>query len=157
MAQVYLQTWQDTYTGLVPIGYLFEMSARRLEQGFLNEIKSQRAVSYVAEAGGAVIGLISGGFARQTDDIYDGEIYALYVLKNYQRRGIGTRLASGLAEGLNRCGIYSMLVWVLENNPYRRFYEKINGVYLRKQHMPFAGEVLDTVAYGWIDTRLIAD
>ncbi len=156
MAQVYVQTWQDTYTGLVPIDYLFGMSPRQLERGFLNEMQSKRAFSYVAEDTGGVIGFISGGYARQSDDIYNGEIYALYVLKNYQRQGVGKNLVSGLAEGLNRCGVYSMLVWVLEHNPYRRFYEKINGMYLRRQRMPFAGEVLDTVAYGWIDTRLIA-
>jgi hypothetical protein len=28
-------------------------------------------------------------------------------------------------------------------------------MYLRKQQMPFSGEMLDTVAYGWIDTNLI--
>jgi hypothetical protein len=28
-------------------------------------------------------------------------------------------------------------------------------MYLRKQQMPFSGEMLDTVAYGWIDTGLI--
>jgi hypothetical protein len=48
-----------------------------------------------------------------------------------------------------------MLVWVLEHNPYRRFNEKLNGMYLRKKRMPFSGEMLDTVAYGWIDTGLI--
>jgi hypothetical protein len=28
-------------------------------------------------------------------------------------------------------------------------------MYLRKQRMPFSGEMLDTVAYAWIDTNLI--
>jgi GNAT superfamily N-acetyltransferase len=87
--------------------------------------------------------------------VYNGEIFALYVLKNYQRQGVGTKLVSVLAKQLNQFGIYSMLVRVLEHNPYRRFYEKINGIYLRKHHMPFAGEVLDVAAYGWIDTGLI--
>lgn len=156
MARVYVQTWQDTYLGLVPFGYLYEMSVRRLEPGFLNDIRNKHAVSYVAEARSSVIGFVSGGYARQGDHIYDGEIYALYVLNDNQRQGIGTRLVAALATDLNRRGIHSMLVWVLEHNPYRRFYEKLNGVYLRKQRLPFAGEVLDTVAYGWIDTGLIA-
>jgi GNAT superfamily N-acetyltransferase len=77
------------------------------------------------------------------------------VLKNYQRKGVGTKLVSALAKQLNQFGIFSMLVRVLEDNPYRRFYEKINGIYLRKHYMPFAGEVLDVAAYGWIDTSLI--
>ena len=156
MAHVYVQTWQDTYLGLVPFGYLYAMSAGELERGFLNETRSKHAFSYVAEDAGEVRGFISGGYSRQADDIYDGEIYALYVLKNHQRQGIGTQLVLALAAALNRCDIHSMLVWVLEHNPCRRFYERLNGMLLRKKRLPFAGEMLDTIAYGWIDTSLIA-
>lgn len=152
---IYIRTWRDTYLGLVPFGYLYSMSLDRLEQGFINELKSKKAISYVAEDAGEIVGFVSGGYERQGDDIYNGEIYALYVLKNHQRQGIGAELVSALASKLNHFGIYSMLVWVLEHNPYRRFYEKISGMYLRKKRMPFSGEMLDTVAYGWIDTGLI--
>jgi GNAT superfamily N-acetyltransferase len=152
---IYIRTWQDTYLGLVPFGCLYSMSATQLEQGFMNELKSKKVISYVAEDAGDVVGFVSGGYERRGDDVYNGEIYALYVLKNHQRQGIGAGLVSSLATKLNHFGIYSMLVWVLEHNPYRRFYERISGVYLRKQRMPFSGEMLDTVAYGWIDTNLI--
>lgn len=152
---IYIHTWQGTYLGLVPFGYLYSMSLGRLEQGFISELESKKVISYVAEDAGEVVGFVSGGYERQGNDIYSGEIYALYVLKNHQRQGIGAELVSALANQLNHFGIYSMLVWVLEHNPYRRFYEKIDGMYLRKQRMPFSGEMLDTVAYGWIDTNLI--
>src|SRR5210317_168066 len=150
MSRLYIQAWQETYLGLVPFDYLYAMSLSRLEQGFINELKSNKAISYVAEDAGEVLGFVSGGYERQGD-----EIYTLYVLKNLQRQGIGSELVSALANRLNHFGIYSMLVWVLEHNPYRRFYEKISGMYLRKQRMPFSGKMLDTVAYGWIDTKLI--
>ncbi len=156
MAHVYVQTWKDTYLGLVPFGYLYAMSSREMENGFVNEAQSKRVFNFVAEEAGEVIGFISGGYARQNDDIYKGEIYALYVLKKFQRQGIGTHLVLALATAFNRCDINSMFVWVLEHNPCRRFYERLNGMYLRKKRLPFAGELLDTVAYGWIDTSLIA-
>jgi GNAT superfamily N-acetyltransferase len=152
---IYIRTWRDTYLGLVPFGYLYSMSVDRLEQGFINELKSKKVISYVAEEAEEVVGFVSGGYERQGDDIYMGEIYALYVLKSHQRQGVGAELVSALANKLNHFGIYSMLVWVLEHNPYRRFYEKLSGMYLRKKRMPFSGEMLDTVAYGWIDTGLI--
>ena len=156
IAHVYVKTWQDTYLGLIPFGYLYAMSARELEKGFEYETRSKRVFNFVAEEAGEVIGFISGGYARHADDIYEGEIYALYVLKNHQRQGIGTQLVLALATAFNRCGITSMLVWVLEHNPCRRFYERLNGMYLRKKRLPFAGEMLDTVAYGWIDTGLLS-
>ena len=77
------------------------------------------------------------------------------MLKDHQRQGAGLELVSALVAQFYHFGIHSMLVQVLEANPYRRFYEKINGIYLRKQQIPFAGEMLDTAAYGWIDTSLI--
>jgi len=118
------------------------------------ELESKKVISYVAEDAGEVLGFVSGGYERQGDYVYNGEIYALYVLKNYQRQGVGTKLVSTLAKQLNQFSIYSMLVRVLEHNPYRRFYEKVNGIYLRKHHMPFAGELLNVAAYGWIDSSL---
>ena len=155
ISSIYIRTWRDTYFGLVPFDYLYSMSVDRLEQGFINELKSKKVISYVAEDAGEVVGFVSGGYERQGDDIYNGEIYALYVLKSHQRQGIGAELVSALANKLNHFGIYSMLVWVLEHNPYRRFYEKISGMYLRKKRLPFSGEMLDTVAYGWIDTDMV--
>ena len=155
MSRVYVQTWQETYLGVVPYGYLYAMSAPELEQGFFSDQQSKRVISYVAEIDGRVVGFISGGYERQGDSVYDGEIYALYVRKNYQRQGVGTKLVSALEAQLNHFGIYSMLVWVLEENPYRRFYEKLNGMYLRNRRLPFAGEVIDVAAYGWLDTSLI--
>lgn len=155
MSCIYVQTWQDTYLGVIPFAYLYAMSVDKHEQAFLKELASRQVLSYVAEDNGRVIGFTTGGFERHRDAIYGGEIYTLYVLKNYQRRGIGRLLVETLTRQFNHFGIYSMLVQVLKQNPYRNFYQKINGMHLRNQRLPFAGEVLQVEYYGWIDTSLI--
>ena len=155
MSRIYVQTWQDTYLSIVPYGYLTKMSIPQLEKAFYNELKSRLITSFVAEHAGRVIGFITGGYERHGDDIYSGEIYTLYVLKNLQRRGIGAKLVSALAEQFDRSGIYAMLVRVLKHNPYRRFYNKINGTYLKAERMPFAGEVMEMQVYGWLDASLV--
>ncbi len=155
MSCIYVQTWQDTYLGLVPYGYLSAMSVSQHEQAFLKELKSRQIVSFVAEDDHTVVGFITGGCERNGDRIYNGEIYTLYVMKNHQRQGVGAKLVSALAKQFNHCGIYSMLVQVLKQNPYRHFYKKINGIYLKTQPMPFAGESLEVGFYGWIDSTLI--
>ena len=155
MSRVYVQTWRDTYLGVLPFGYLLEMSASRHEQALLDELNSQRIMSFVAEQAGRIVGFITGGFERNGDEIYSGEICTLYVLKNFQRQGIGRKLVSALSRQLGRSGIYSMLVRVLKLNPYRRFYQKINGIYIKSERMPFAGEVLEVEIYGWLDNTLI--
>jgi GNAT superfamily N-acetyltransferase len=154
MSRIYVQTWQDTYLSVVPYAYLLTMSVSQHENAFYNELKSRRITSFVAEDAGRVIGFITGGYERHGNDIYCGEIFTLYVLKNSQRRGAGTKLVSALATQFNRDGIYSMLVRVLKLNPYRRFYSKINGTYLKAERLPFAGEVMEVETYGWLDATL---
>ena len=151
MSCIYVQTWQDTYLSIVPYRYLHSMSVPQHSQGFWDELNSNKIVGFVAEDAGSILGFITGGYERNGDNIYRGEIYTLYVLKHYQRRGIGAKLVSALAKRFNRQGIYSMLVQVLKQNPYRHFYKKINGIYLKTQTISFAGETLDVEYYGWID------
>lgn len=155
ISRIYVQTWRDTYLSVIPAGYLFEMSVARHEQAFLNELNSKQIISFVAEEAGRVVGFITGGYERNGDNIYSGEIYTLYVLKNLQRQGIGGKLVFALVMQLNQSGIYSMLVRVLKLNPYKQFYQKINGIYLKTEHLPFAGEVMQVETYGWLDTSLI--
>ncbi|MGD2269251.1 MAG: GNAT family N-acetyltransferase [Desulfobacterales bacterium] len=155
MSRIYVQTWQDTYLSVIPCGYLFEMSVPRHEQAFINELNGKRTISFVAEDAGRVVGFVTGGYERNGNDIYSGEIFTLYVLKHFQRRGIGAKLVSALAKQLNQCSIYSMLVRVLKLNPYRRFYKKINGIYLKTERLPFAGEIMELEIYGWLNTSLI--
>lgn len=155
MSRIYVQTWRDTYLSVIPYGYLFEMTVPQHEQAFFNDFNSRQIISFVAENAGRVVGFITGGYERNSDDIYSGEIYTLYVLKNFHRQGIGGKLVSALVTQLNQSGIYSMLVRVLKLNPYRRFYKKINGIYLKTEGLPFAGEIMEVEIYGWLDTTLI--
>ncbi len=51
-----------------------------------------------------------------------------------------------------------MLVWVLEQNPARGFYEHLGGVDLRAKPIQIGGKDLVEVAYGWRDLRtLVSD
>lgn len=157
MSRIYVQTWRDTYLGMLPYDYLFEMSAPHHGMTFLSKLDTNQLISFVAEDSGRVLGFITGGLERNGNDIYRGEIYTLYVLKNFQRQGIGKKLVSMLAKQFNRSGIYSMLVRVLKLNPYRRFYIKINGTYLRTEHQQLSGERLEVNVYGWLDISLLND
>ncbi len=42
-----------------------------------------------------------------------------------------------------------MLVWVLAENPSRRFYEVLGGKQLCEQEITIGGVTLVEVAYGW--------
>ena len=155
MSCIYVKTWQDTYLSVVPYGYLSSMSIRQHTRAFLREFDHRQIAGFVAEEAGTVIGFATGGYERYGDSIYSGEIYTLYVLKSHQRKGIGAELAAALAKQLSNLGLYSNLVQVLSKNPYRHFYKKINGIYLKNEPIIFAGKSLDAQYYGWVDSTLI--
>ena len=84
------------------------------------------------------------------------ELYALYVHPDYFRRGIGTQLAQTVARRLVQDGMPSMLVWVLAQNPARKFYESLGGQYLYDKTVTIGGAELIEVAYGWQDIHALA-
>jgi GNAT superfamily N-acetyltransferase len=106
---------------------------------------------------GEIVGFASGGPERSGDAAYGGELYAIYILLPYQQRGIGRRLSFAVVERLARAGIRSMLIWVLADNPARRFYEALGGREVDRKQVEIGGAVLDEVAYGWSDTGVLAD
>jgi GNAT superfamily N-acetyltransferase len=71
-------------------------------------------------------------------------MYAIYILKEYQRKGIGKQLIQGLIKE----SMSSFLVWVLADNPSRRFYEKLGGKKIGTESITIGGVDLDEVAYG---------
>ena len=156
IARVQVRTWQDTYRGIVSDQFLDAMTLRRAQRVYQRQIEDGLGIWYVAAAEREqVAGFISGGPNRNGESIYAGEIYELYVLRQYQRQGLGRQLTAAFSEQLDHKGLHSLSVWVLERNPGRRFYEKINGVYLDSRRIHFAGAMLKAAAYGWISTDLI--
>jgi hypothetical protein len=110
----------------------------------------------VAEREGEIVGFSSGGPERSGDEVYRGEIYALYVSPAYQRRGIGRRLVGASARRLLQAGTGNLLVWVLSANPSRQFYERLGGQLVREREIEIGGVSLPEVGYGWADLEALA-
>ncbi|MEH1967766.1 MULTISPECIES: GNAT family N-acetyltransferase [unclassified Nostoc] len=100
-----------------------------------------------------MVGFASGGQERTGDRLYQGELYAIYILEKYQRQGLGYCLVSTIATRLLQPGISSMLVWVLDDNPASRFYQSLGGQQVYQKQIEIATVQLVEVAYGWTDTR----
>ncbi|MGH2351627.1 MAG: GNAT family N-acetyltransferase, partial [Chloroflexota bacterium] len=104
-----------------------------------------------------IVGFAAGGPEREQDAGFQGEVYAIYVLAIHQRLGIGGDLFRAVAARLAEAGMTSLLVWVLVANPARRFYEALGGTLARERRIEIGGALLDEVAYGWPDTRGLAE
>ncbi|MDJ0690116.1 MAG: GNAT family N-acetyltransferase [Xenococcaceae cyanobacterium MO_188.B32] len=102
-----------------------------------------------------IIAFADGGLARNSDSIYQGELYAIYILEAYQKQGIGRNLVKTMAEKLSQSGLESMLVWVLADNPACQFYQALGGRTVKQKQIEFEGVKLNEIAYGWIDTKVL--
>jgi GNAT superfamily N-acetyltransferase len=154
IARVHVDSWRSTYRGIVPEGFLAQMSYQDFEdrwRGGLRNVREPRLAFRVAELpSGRIVGFASGGPRHgplYTD--YAGELYTLYLLREHQRAGIGQRLVGSVARGLAEGGTYSLLAWVLARNPSRHFYEAVGGELLGSQEIEIGGARLEEVAYGW--------
>lgn len=154
IARVHVRSWQTTYRGLVPDEVLVGLSVERRGEWWKSVIggPEQTGVA-VAEEARQVVGFASYGAEHQGDSVYRGELFALYLLKEHQRKGWGRLLVAAAAEGLLQKGLTNMLVWVLSENPARSFYEKLGGVYLREKPIEIGGAALQESAYGWTDVH----
>lgn len=122
---VHCRAWRETYAGLIDPAYLAGMSPEKSAAVF--ERERCRDI-FAAEADGKIVGFCGYGAPRDADMPADcGEIRGIYVLRAYQRCGIGKSLLAGAAEALRAQGFRKAYLWVLrENDCAIRFYEK-NG------------------------------
>ncbi|HEY9153102.1 MAG TPA: GNAT family N-acetyltransferase, partial [Anaerolineales bacterium] len=111
----------------------------------------------VAEENNRIAGFAYFGEERENDPSYRGELYAIYLLADFQQQGMGCLLVRATVRGLFELGISNMLLWVLSANPARRFYEKLGGVYLRDRPFEIGGAILQETAYGWDDIHALAE
>ena len=159
IAKVHVDSWRTTYRDVLPKSYLNDLSYDAREtmwQGAFGEESATFLV--VAEDFGTIAGFAAGGTARKDtpeSENYSGELYAVYMLDSYQRRGLGRRLVSAVAEELVARGHSNMITWVLQDNAACRFYERIGGELLGSKTVEIADMSLRAVAYGWPDASVL--
>jgi GNAT superfamily N-acetyltransferase len=156
IARVHVDSWRTTYAGMVPADYLAHLSYAQREQFWHNILASPApsgCVYVAAHETGEILGFASGGPERSGDTVYRGELYAIYLLARYQRQGLGRRLTTAVAQQLLQCGLPSMLIWVLDANPGRAFYDSLGGQPVYEKNVTIGTAQLLEVAYGWPDLR----
>lgn len=153
IAEVHVAAWKTTYHGIFPASVLDALSVEKWETGWKEIIGTQPGVIMLVACGeaGDVVGFAVGGAERTGNFGCDGELQAIYLLETVRGQGLGTLLVRRLARELQSRGFSSMAVWVLERNPYRRFYEALGGTRIGEQTTERGGESFVEIAYGWQD------
>jgi ribosomal protein S18 acetylase RimI-like enzyme len=149
IARVHVDSWRSTYRGIVPDEVLDNLSYAQREEMwgriFQNHLPGSTFLVAVDETG-RIVGFADAGPSRESE--LDSELYAIYLLEEAQGQGIGRRLFEEIMRRLRRAGFKSMTLWVLEDNPARRFYERMGGRQAREQVITI-GKELPQIGYDW--------
>lgn len=118
-AYVHYQSWHETYAGLIDPAYLQGHTLEkcvRIAHRFPDNL-------LVAKDGERVVGFTGYGPYRDGTLADCGEIYALYVLREYHHQRVGFELMNAAMAQLS--AYPRVALWVLEGNENAiRFYER---------------------------------
>jgi len=153
IASVIVETWRSTFRGLISDAFLDAMS---IEQQALRHARRMRIADVfhlvaVDVSTNKVIGFANYGKARSMPPRFDRELYALYILKEFQGAGIGSALVRSVAGHCRELGGKSLFAWVLSSNPNRGFYEHLGAIAVGQGQVSLGGENHDQTAYRWND------
>lgn len=150
VAEVHVRSWRESFAGIVPQTFLDKMSVEKRTMAFTERFSTDGYRMYVADAErSGIVGFADFGKGR--DDIagYEAELYAIYLLPEFQGVGVGAELFRRGVRDLVEEGVGTMYLLALEVSPYRSFYEKMGGRVVAKQQKEIEGEMFTLLMYGW--------
>ncbi len=158
IAEVHVRAWRETYRGIMPDKVLDELSVEHSAERWSRRIASlsdeQQVLSVAVDDSGTIVGFAGGGAAREPALTTRGEVYAINLVMQATRKGLGTRLMLAMADGLTGYGFTDAGLWVLEKNIGARwFYESLGGSIAARQEHDFEGTMLTELGYVWRDVR----
>jgi GNAT superfamily N-acetyltransferase len=149
IARVHVESWKTTYAGIVPDAYLSSLTEEPRAEMWREWLNAGNTLIFVAEDETGVFGFANGGKARDTIEGYDAELYAIYLLQQKQKQGVGRSLVQKLAQALRSKGFRSLIVWVLAKNPAVDFYRSLGGSPVAEKEIEIGGVQLTEIALGW--------
>ena len=152
LARIYIESWQDTYAGILPHALLTAMSHKGQAARWQQTMHGPGAVLIAEDAHSGSIGLASLGPARDKGLGLDGEIYTLYVDPAFLGRGTGRALLAASFAALTAKKYRSCVIWAHARNNACFFYEAMGGKRVGTRTTRIMGEETPEIAFGW--TRL---
>jgi L-amino acid N-acyltransferase YncA len=148
LAALHVQAWNETYPHVKrPPSYALRESQWRDQ---FKDTSGQWFCFVVEDRKGALVGFAKGLPYSSTElPDYSGELNKIYLLRDYQRLGLGSRLVGHMARRFLRQGITSMVLFGVAQNPSCRFHEAMGGERLYSKQGEFHG------GYGWRDLQCL--
>jgi L-amino acid N-acyltransferase YncA len=149
LAALHVRAWAETY-GNVKNPPNYEIREHQWREQF--KITDGSWFCFVVEKqNGELVGFAKGK-AYQSSDLpdYSGELNKIYLLREYQRLGLGRELVGHVARRFLSKGINTMVLFGTPQNPSCGFHEALGGEKLFAKNGEFHG------GYGWRDLKQLA-
>jgi ribosomal protein S18 acetylase RimI-like enzyme len=132
LARVRIASWRGAYRGIVPDVVLDGLDPVEEAVRWRGRLAAAAPVwvrvAFIAGPPGPprLVGFLTAGAARGSDEAGLGEVWAVYVDPEAQGRGVGSALMDAGLRGLASRGFREAILWVFEANaPARGFYERM--------------------------------
>jgi len=153
VAAVHIQSWLETYPGIMPQERLDALNHEASLRNWQRTLDSQSQF-FVAEVDAVLCGFAVGGENRMCEGCDTGlanacsaELAAMYVLKKYHGRGVGKALFATFSSCMQAQGHKDLVAWVAAKNPACGFYARIGGEAIDSRVMIVMGKAVPLIAY----------
>lgn len=153
VSKIFIDSWRIAYKDIIDKTYLQNLNMKEKVQKLKREYREGGHTVAKNQETNEIVGVTR--FGKRLDELdrfpeYDGEIYALYVKPGLLRKKIGSQLLQYAEEKLKEQGNHKILLWCLkENEPSRKFYEKMGGILLGEKTRNIGGKEYPLVGYGY--------
>lgn len=152
IAKVHVDSWRTTYQGILPDSLLENLSYEKRTELWQRNLSREDNYVYVAENEvGEIVGFADCGKRESNTIDHSGDLTSIYILEEYQGKGIGKQLMSKLFQKFQELGYNRVFVEVLEDNKTRYFYEHYGATLMETMKIKMAGTELDLLIYEWDD------
>lgn len=152
IGNVHISAWRTTYIEILPQDFLDKLSQQDFigrAQRRLDKIDLNCFVAIDSDLK-KIIGFADFGNCREKNIDADGELYAIYLHKDFQGRGVGKRLFQIGFQVLKEKGFKKMMVSVFNQNTSTKiFYEKVGGKFYGNDQVIIEDISYPTATYTW--------
>lgn len=126
--------WDDTYRGYVSAQALSEEMREKRRAALDEERRTGSPQTYVYEADGKVLGVLTFGRCGDADRPDSFEIWRLYIAPEAQGQGIGRALLQYGEEQARRGGYEEAVIWAFRENTRACEFYRRHGYEPEKEH-----------------------
>jgi len=156
IAKVHVDTWISSYKGIISDRRLRSMSYEKSGKKWFDIISAcaddKKETVLSAFDKNEPVGFCHFGRLKRKSELlngFEGEIKAIYILKDHQKKGLGGKLIKKITQIFKNNGIDSFIAWVLKDNSSADFYVKTGAELITETDLTIGEQTLKGLCFGW--------